>query len=239
MDSDEQTLLQRMTALTTDWQTSGDGRHTFLACYRMMTSNMLAGVDEQTFVDHRWVKTFILRFAGYYETALAAYERDPATAPPVWRLAHDSARADDTWPLQDLLLGVNAHINYDLVLTVDELLHPTWAALSPDEQVARRQDYDRVNDIIAATIDAVQDEVLEPAMPIMEWVDRLLGRTDEWLLSRLLIAWRNDVWTQSARLLAADDPADRVAIVRSVEMIALRRADAIRLADWTAIDDLF
>lgn len=238
MESSEQTLLQRMTALTADWETTGDGRRIFLSCYRMMTSNMLAGLNEPLFVDRQWMRTFILRFADYYETALDAYENDPATAPPVWRLAHDSARDNKTWPLQDLLLGVNAHINYDLVLTVDELLRPTWQRLSPEQQMRRKQDYDRVNDIIAGTIDAVQDTVLEPAMPLMDWVDRLLGRTDEWLLSGLLTGWRNEVWENASHLMLAEDPDQRAALIRTVEAAALHRAEAIRLADWRALDAL-
>ena len=231
-------LLSRMHTLTKTWKSSGVGRFFFLSCYQMMTVNMLAGVEQQEFADSDWVRTFVAHFADYYYIALDAYELDPASAPAVWRVAHDATRDGQTWPLQQLLLGVNAHINYDLVLTVDELLRPSWQKLAPDHQATRRADYDRVNDIIARTVDAVQDEVLDPAMPVMDWIDRLLGRADERLLSALLTAWRNDVWDHAVRLIEAADPAERTAIVRGVETAALRRAEAIRLADWTALDEL-
>ena len=50
--------------------------------------------------------------------ALHAYENHSSDAPEVWQLAHSAAIDPHITALQKLLLGVNAHINYDLVLTV-------------------------------------------------------------------------------------------------------------------------
>ncbi len=230
-------VVVRMQSLTQQWEAADDARGVFLKCYSMMTHNMLAGIDGRRFADGPWVGRLLHRFAEYYFTALDAYERETSAAPPVWQVAHSASADRETWAIQKLLLGVNAHINYDLVLTLEELLRPDWAGLSADQRRARRTDYDTVNLIINDTIDAVQDEVLEPAMPIMDWIDRLMGPADERLLSRLLTGWRDQVWDDTLRLMATRDTAERVAVIASVETAALRRAQAIRLTDWTAFDE--
>ena len=111
--------------------------------------------------------------------ALTAYERASPATPAVWRIAHDAAGRPQTMTLQNLFLGVNAHINYDLVLTVVELLAPEWADLSAAERRVRYADYTHVNAVIGRTIDVVQDEIVERATPALELVDRVLGRLDE------------------------------------------------------------
>ncbi|NLI17964.1 MAG: hypothetical protein GX427_04025 [Actinomycetales bacterium] len=222
--------LARMDDLAATWSATADGRATFLGCYRLMTGSMVAAVGERGFADPDWVDRLLVRFAEYYFAALRAYDSDPAAAPAVWRLAHDSCR-EPRWELQRLLLGINAHINVDLPLTVEELLAPEWPALAPDGRARRHADYLAVNDIIGATADAVQDTVLEPAVPLLRVADVLLGRADEILLSRLLFRWRDRAWENAVALIEAPDAVARAAVVRAIEDDALTTADAILLTD--------
>ncbi len=141
--------------------------------------------------------------------------------------------------LQKLLLGVNAHINYDLVLTLAEILRPEWAQLSEDQRGQRYADHCHVNDVIARTIDAVQDQVLEPAMPVLDIVDRLLGPMDERMVSRTITHWRDQVWQHATSLVEMGDPDEQSRLIRRVEADALRHAGAITLTDVSsAIDAL-
>ena len=149
-----------------------------------MTRNMLDAVDAGEFADAAWVSRLLHHFAGYYFGALDAYEAGEEGTPEVWRCAHDAARRSNTPAISLLLLGVNAHINYDLVLAVADLLEPEWPCLSNAKRRARYEDYCRVNDIIGRTIDRVQDGILEKREPIMALIDTLFGPMDEWLVSR-------------------------------------------------------
>src|SRR4030065_45099 len=97
------------------WEEASDQRAIFLTCYLMMTRNMLSAISQHEFNDAAWVDQLLHRFAEYYFVALEAYEQDPAAAPSVWRLAHNTTQDPSALALQNLLLGVNAHINYDLV----------------------------------------------------------------------------------------------------------------------------
>jgi hypothetical protein len=221
-DGGQDPAMQRMQALIQQWESLSDRRVVFLSCYMMMTRNMLTAIQNQEFKDTVWVDTLLHHFADYYFTALDAYERDELQAPVVWRLAHNAARQGQGTPLQELLLGVNAHINYDLVLTLVDLLEPEWESLTDEQRDMRYSDHCHVNEVISSTIDAVQDQVLEPAMPVMDLVDRLLGPLDEKLISRLLSGWRDQVWQNAMHVLQTRGAEERARLVSQVEDEALQ-----------------
>src|SRR5690606_32407413 len=110
-------VIARMQTFLRQWEDAADRKAVFLRCYSMMTANMLVAIEQGEFRDRTWVERLLHRFADYYFLALDAYEQERTAAPAVWQLAHDAARDDAALPIQNLLLGVNAHINYDLVLT--------------------------------------------------------------------------------------------------------------------------
>lgn len=221
--------IERMRAIAREWDGAADQRAVFLSCYEMMTAAMLLAVGERGFGDPAWVNRLLDRFAEYYFDAVAAYDRDPATAPRAWQLAHDSCRDTDAWPLRRLLLGINANINYDLALTVAELLAREWADLTPEQRAVRLGDYRRVNDIIARTIDEVQDELLEPLMPVLRVVDIVMGAGDELIVSRVLVGWRDRAWDNAIQLVEAADADVRAAVVLGMEAEALRIAAGISM----------
>ncbi|WP_337869505.1 DUF5995 family protein [Meiothermus sp.] len=221
-------VVERIQAQVRRWEESGDHRAVFLRCYSMMTQNMLTALEQGAFQDPRWVDRLLHHFADYYFGALEAYEQDPITAPPVWQIAHDCCRSPNLKALQNLLLGVNAHINYDLVLAVSDLLQDEWANLSPKQREMRYADHCKVNVIIAQTIDAVQDQVVERYDPAMDLVDKLMGSLDEWLVSRLITDWRDQVWRHAVERVMASQ-AEREAIIRKVEDACLSLADSILL----------
>lgn len=227
----ESPVMSRMVALINRWEADADQRVIFLRCYLMMTRNMQIAIANLEFKDPAWVDYLLARFAAYYFAALGAYAQDQTAAPRVWRVAHDAAHQPGVWALQKLLLGVNAHINYDLVLTLVEVLQPEWQTLTDTERSQRHADYGYVNEIIARTIDAVQDQVLEPAMPLLAVLDRLLGRMDEQLISRLLTVWRDEVWRDAMQVLDAVDAVEHAHIIRQVEARALREARLIALTE--------
>lgn len=77
------------------WQEAGDGRAIFLGCYALMTENMVAAVRAGEFRDPAWVQHLLVHFAGYYFSALDAWDADDASLPPVWRCAYEVACQPD------------------------------------------------------------------------------------------------------------------------------------------------
>jgi hypothetical protein len=220
--SEEQPVLTRMTTLVDHWEAARDRRAIFLGCYRLMTSNMLDAIDANRFQDAVWVSSLLHHFANYYFDALEQFEQSRPDTPAVWQLAFDATRDDDVTTLQHLLLGVNAHINFDLVFTLVDLLAPEWAELADERRAQRHADHTLVNRIIGETVDAVQDQVIDRHSPWYDWVDKLLGPIDEWLTSRLISRWREEVWHNAVRYLEAAAPEERAALQRQVEQQAMR-----------------
>lgn len=204
-------ITRRMADLIRGWEAQGDRRAIFLSCYAMMTRNMLAALDSGGFHDPAWVRELLERFADYYFRALAAADGGEPATPAAWRLVFETTSGDGGHVLQHLLLGVNAHINYDLVLCLEDVLAPEWHALSPAERQARYEDHCHVNDIIIRTIDAVQDQVVERYAPMMGVVDAAFGPLDEWLIGRLIARWRDEVWEHALERLTLPDAAAHAA----------------------------
>jgi len=225
-------VVHEMDTIVCSWEKAGDHRATFLRCYMMMTVNTRAAIDTSEFRDPPWVDRLLHRFADYYFEALNAYENDADTTPRVWRLAHEAARHDQVWALQNLLLGVNAHINFDLVLTLEELLRDQWPTINDAKRSQRHEDYLHVNAIIARTIDAVQDEILKPDMPLMGVLDTLMGPVDEFFISRFIIRWRDRVWSRAVALLDAQSAEERDWMLLQLEEHVMTIAQAIAARRW-------
>ena len=222
-------VTDRMQDRIAAWEAASDPRAIFLSCYQCMTGNVLTAIDSGEFNDAAWVHSLLRRFAEYYFDALDEYDADAPATPAVWRLAHDEARRDHRAVLQKMLLGINAHINYDLVFALADLLTPEWDQLTPDQREERFADHCHVNAIIGRTIDTVQDEVVDRYSPLMDLLDKLVGPLDEMIASRLISDWRDEVWQNSMRYMQLTSPDDRDDMRRQVEAATLRRADFILL----------
>jgi hypothetical protein len=220
-------ITARMLGQVQDWERLHDRRSIFLGCYQLMTGNMLAAIEAAEFSDAPWVDRLLHHFASYYFNALEAYEKRSPATPAVWQQTFDACRQEETNVFQNLLLGMNAHINYDLVFTLVDILGEEWNALEEEQRSQRYTDHFHVNSIIYRTIDAVQDAIIEPRDSLLEIADRLLGPVDEWALSMLVTHWRDEVWENALRLLDTPEPGLRLQKVRQIENEAIQRGRII------------
>lgn len=216
-------LTAQMADRISAWDQAGDRRSIFLACYARMTASMFAAIESGRFHDPAWVRELIHNFADYYFVALDAYEGGSRVLPASWRAAFDRSRAPTTPVVTSLLLGVNAHINHDLVQVVADMLEPAWGDLGPAERRGRYEDYATVNAVIGETVDRVQDEVVEPYARLMQLADLACGPLDEWCTARLLTRWRADVWAQALAIVQAPDLPTGLELRRRADATALAR----------------
>lgn len=219
-------VTARMEQWITTWQATGDRRAIFLQCYQMMTENVLVGVANGRFHNGDWVTQLLHNFADYYFDALAHYEQQQPCA-AVWQQTHDAACQQEANVLQHLFLGVNAHINYDLVLSLYDVLRPEWAALDEATRQQYYADHCLVNELIAETIDAVQDEVVERHSPLMALIDWLGGPLDEFIIAELISHWRKDVWDTAVLMLETPSADAREALRQQLQTRVLRRGQQI------------
>lgn len=226
MSANELSTLEKMVSLSSQWEMAGDRRYAFLKCYGMMTANMVSALDQGQFIDKDWVHVLLEHFADYYFRALDSYQQLETASPRVWQIAFKAASQPDLQLVQHLMLGVNAHINYDLVYAVVDLLAPEWKDLSPESKTARHQDYCLVNEIIRETIDVVQDDILEKDNQVMQLLDLALLNLDEWMIGQFVKNWRDQVWSQAIKLIVNEDQKSNRILNTKVETRALH------LASW-------
>lgn len=130
-------------------------------------------------------------FANRYLAALEAHQqRQPASE--CWRVAFGAAEAWRPLILQHLLLGMNAHINFDLGIAA--------ATLCPGAQLpGLERDFNEINDILAGLVNQVQDDI-ESLSPWLWLLDKIGGRTDEVIVNFSINVARNEAWRLAQRL---------------------------------------
>jgi hypothetical protein len=171
-------------------------RTAFLGTYLRTTVAVGKAVDDGGFEDPAWVERWDVAFAELY---LQAHDADLAGAPTVprpWRLAFDAPA--ELPALRHVLLGINAHVNYDLPQAM-------LAVISPDDftdpvLVARRQrDHERIDKVLAGRV-AAEDDQLSTEQTML---DRLLRPLNRLSSKRFLREARQKVWHNVGELHAA------------------------------------
>lgn len=220
---------KKLSALVKKWQSARDRRVVFAHTYFLMTTNMLDALKAGQFHDRAWVGGLLDRFAEYYFDALEKFEEAPHNAPSVWRVAFEVAKNPDTFVVQHLLLGVNAHINYDLSSSLIDVMRDEWPTYDAIRKRQRYEDHTRVNDIIATTFDDAQELVIARYSPSLDRLMHAAMAFDEIMVSSLITSWREQAWQQAVEFLNAGSWEARHAARQRAEYHALRRADMIML----------
>jgi Family of unknown function (DUF5995) len=104
-------LIARMAAMLGPLEADGDQRRYFHATYQRTTIAVAEQIKRGGFADPGWVERWDVAFADLYLDALETRLAGQRPARP-WDIAF-SAPADLP-ALRHVLLGMNAHINYDL-----------------------------------------------------------------------------------------------------------------------------
>lgn len=197
---------ERLQELLAAFKARDDRRAVFLSIYTEMTDAVGRDVQQHKFADPSWVGDYLVAFANLYRKAVEKYERGEfsSLADP-WQLAFQAAEGDDSLILQDAMLGVNAHINYDLSLAVDE------AGIRPDRET-KYEDHRRITDVIAELIDDAQELLIQDyGADGLETVDESLGQLDERLSVLTIDQCRDSAWRRGIALDSSFGPRRRAA----------------------------
>lgn len=175
----------------------------FAALYRQVTLGVREGIEQGFFEDGPRMERLDVAFAGRYLEAYATWDSggQPSEA---WRIAFATSSAGRVTILQDLLLGINAHINLDLGIAAAEIA--PGAALP-----ALQGDFDKINTILQALIGPAE-QAIERFSPFIRLLDEVGGRLDDVLVDFSLRAARDQAW-HHARILAREDPHARDATI--------------------------
>jgi hypothetical protein len=190
---------------------AADPRRDFLETYRRTTAAVAAQLASGRFADPDWVERWDVAFAQLYLAALDADLAGGDDVPRPWRLAFDAS--PDLPALRHVLLGINAHVNYDLpqallaVIGDEEFAQPAVLEL-------RRGDHERIDAVLSGRVAEEDDELA--ARSSRSLLDRTLQPLNRAASRRFLRearqkVWHNTIELQRARLSGADDYATRLA----------------------------
>ncbi|GAA3127192.1 hypothetical protein JOF29_007738 [Kribbella aluminosa] len=168
-------------------------RRFFLATYLRTTQAVGRAIERARFEDPEWVEAWDVTFAELY-----LHAHDGKLVPRPWRLAFDAP--ESLPPLAHVLLGINAHVNYDLPQAL-------LAVISDDDfedqhlMDRRRRDHERIDGVLAERVSAEDDELA--ASGARSLVDRVLSPLNRLASQRFLRESRQKVWHNTEELQRA------------------------------------
>jgi hypothetical protein len=169
----------------------------FPALYRQVTLAVKEGIARGLFDDGPRMQRLDTVFANRY---LAAYQTFLAGGQPAscWDLAFRATRSDRLIILQDLLVSINAHINFDLGIAAAEIC--------PGEAIASLHgDFDKINQLLAKLLPAAE-AAIGRFSPLIGLLDQVGGRDETQVLDFSLDAARDDAWNHALILAHLPQP---------------------------------
>ncbi|HEV3073120.1 MAG TPA: DUF5995 family protein [Thermoanaerobaculia bacterium] len=169
----------------------------FPALYRQVTLAVRQGIARGLFDDgprmQRLDTVFANRYLDAYQTFLGGGQ--PASC---WDLAFRATRSDRLIILQDLLVAINAHINFDLGLAAAEIC--------PGEAIASLHgDFDKINQLLGKLLPAAEAAIGRYS-PLIGLLDQVGGRDETQVLDFSIDAAREDAWNHAVILAHLPQP---------------------------------
>ncbi|MDM7855508.1 DUF5995 family protein [Cellulomonas alba] len=226
-------VIARMEADLARLTAADDPRRYFHGVYLRTTRAVAEEVADGGFADPEWVLRWDVAFADLYLDALAA-ARQPGVEPVdaetaertvsgPWRVAFGAPR--DLPPLRHVLLGLNAHINYDLPQALLAVI-PAADFASPAVRARREADHRHVDTVLSGRVAAEDDELT--AVSRVGVLDRLLRPANRAASRRFLAEAREKVWHNATALDEARAAGPDALAARLAE---LERLCAARVQD--------
>jgi hypothetical protein len=221
-------LIDRMEALLPPLVRANDRRRFFHATYLRTTRAFDTEIERGGFLDNEWTERWDVAFADLYLDALERWNQGEEPSGP-WQIAFGAA-SEPLLPLRHVLLGINAHVNFDLpqalldVITDEEFDDPAVVA-------ARSADHRHADDILAARVPAEDRELWKETDPAaLTLLDRVLTPLNRLGTKRFLKEARRKVW-HNARILSSARRSGPEALgmkIRDLEGLSAARVSDLR-----------
>lgn len=160
----------------------------------------------------RWPRFFFREdalFANVYFRSVRRWKQG-REVPAAWRIAFETAEQGEVTGAQDMLLGINAHVQNDMPFVLAQL------GLRDRKGAARKPDHDEANAALAAGYERVVGQ-------IGARYDASISLTNpDWLFIEdiggleLVRQWREQVWRNAERLVNAKTDAERAQVADSI-----------------------
>ncbi|MFN2612210.1 MAG: DUF5995 family protein [Solirubrobacterales bacterium] len=214
-----------------------DHRAVFATTYLELTKALRKALKDSPglIADKSYFYTEDAQFANIYFDTFAAYDKGRRVA-PAWRVAFDAATRPGITATQDMLLGINAHVQNDMPFLLAGL------GLRTPDGASRKPDHDAENEVLNRAYAAVVEAVRSRYDPILGVSNPALLPTDDIAGLEMVRGWREGVWRNAERLLNAHDKAQRRNVTRQIHANAAAWAAVIAtppVPGWTPVRDSY
>ena len=163
-------------------------------------------------------------FANVYFRSVRRWNRGKEV-PEAWAIAFEAAESSDVNATQDMLLGINAHVQNDMPFVLAAL------GLRARDGGSRKEDHDAVNEVLDRSYQTVIDAVRDRYDPQVGLTNSESTPADDVAGLELVKEWREVVWRNAERLVNARNDAERAQIARQIQQHAGGWARGIALVE--------
>ncbi len=196
MQTNIQDIINDLSTIVQQCETSENKAGYFAALYKRMTVAVLENINAGNFEDGPRMERLDVIFAQRYLNAHTAYfSQQPCSLS--WKNAFDACMDNSLIVLQHLLLGINTHINLDLAIAAAEV--------APGNSIyAMHNDFNRINQLISSLIDDIQESLSEVWFP-MRILMKIANGNQIPVLNFSIDRARDASWTSAVVLANLDD----------------------------------
>ncbi len=199
--------LEALETVAARLRAKGDARAVFPDVYAVITRQVKEAIEGRgpAFLEPQWISRLAGYFCEYYLAALDASLDGRRTASEAWDVAFNESDVAGTPASIHAVLGINAHINFDLAQGLFENIVQHGAQNNKALLRRYRHDHDLVNEILAAAMPEIfQILVGRYRCPLASLAT--LTRSVQETISRAVMftlrQWRDRVWEDLEALLA-------------------------------------
>ncbi len=225
--------LKSLELVTARLRERGDARAVFPDVYAVITRRVkmtIEGGPGPVFLEPQWISKLAGLFCQHYLKALEASLQQGSQAGVAWDIAFDERDAGSGVASLDALLGINAHINFDLAQGLyDNII--AHGAVRDSRLLARyRHDHDLVNAILASSMSEIFS-ILSVRYRCPLAIAATCSRGVEDTVSRMVMftlrQWRDRVWDDLCGMLSAREPSEMDVVLARMNRMSGRIARAI------------
>jgi hypothetical protein len=199
-----------------------DHRAVFATTYLLLTEQMRDTIrkNPRFFEDLRWLIYEDTVFANFYFDVIRASDRGKPI-PQAWKIAFDTAKSGDANAGQDMLLGINAHVQRDMPFVL------ATVGLQTKKGATRKPDHDVVNQILSDAYEPIVSTIGRRYDSLVTITNASWNPVDDIAGLEMVKGWREGVWRNAERLLDARTADERRQVTDSIEANAATWANLI------------
>lgn len=183
----------------------------FAALYRQILLQTKKTLEQQLFADPVQISRLTVIFANRYIFACFQYVTGQ-TPSQCWLAAFNETQRRRPIVLQHLLLGMNAHINFDLGIAVID-------TVSADELADMKGDFDKINAILASQVEKIQQKLAQ-IWPLLRLLNGFLREADNVIINFSMAKAREAAWSFAESLAPLSEALRQQKIVEKDQTVA-------------------